>query len=59
MWRMEVGMSKKKDIHILKIFAELSQLSVGDCIHKMSATPTAEQVSQNRDGVGVGFLKQG
>jgi hypothetical protein len=33
MWRMEVGMSKKKDIHILKIFPELSRLSMGKCIH--------------------------
>jgi hypothetical protein len=45
-WRMEVGMSKKKDIHILKIFLELSQLSVGECMYQRSATPTAELVSQ-------------
>jgi hypothetical protein len=46
-------MSKKKDTHILKIFPELSQLIGGECMHQRSATPTAELVSQNMDGVGV------
>jgi hypothetical protein len=54
---MEVSMSKKKDTHILKIFPELSRLIGGEYMHQRSATLTAELVSQNMDGVGVGFLK--
>jgi hypothetical protein len=45
-------MSKKKDIHTHTIFAELSHLSMGECMHHRCATPTAELGSQNRNEVG-------
>jgi hypothetical protein len=50
---MKVGMSKKKSTHIHVIFAELSHLSAGECMHHRWATPTAELGSHNRDGVGA------
>jgi hypothetical protein len=50
---MEVSMSKKKGIHTHAIFAELSHLSVGECMHHRWATQTAELVSQDRNEVGV------